>query len=236
MRTIIHSGFALASLATFAAETETGSAPAELPNAQQPVPSAETVSAITDAETAKRKANTAKQRAARNGKPADKPSKPATGKRSKPVAAKATTEAKPDPRAARAERLSVERADIGKLYAAFEAGRQSVPVKPVFAFKLAATSAHPNARQPSARQAAAIAVAFAAAGKKLATGSTAARVFEHAGKRVAIENGVLRDAVSSGMLSVSGDSPETETLRLTCKPAVIIGLIGERAAKAGKLI
>jgi len=176
-----------------------------------------------------------------------KPSKPRvavkTGKRTsgKPTAAKpgkatAKAEAKPDPRAERATRIAAERADVHALYAHFETNRVSVPVKPLAAFKPETTTAHPIKRNPSARQAAAIAVAFSAAGRKLSDGATAPRVFEHNGKRTCIENGALRDAVSSGLITVSGDSPETELLRIAPKAtAIITGLIGARAIKAGKL-
>ena len=208
-----------------------------LPEAQQPIPEAATVAAIVNAETETRKAKQAAQRAKReaSGKLA-KPSKAKpNGKRSKPVAA--TTEAKPDPRAAKAERIAADRTAVAALYAAFEANRASIPVKPLSAFKPVSTTAHPIARNPSTRQAAAIAIAFAAAGKQLKPGTSVARVFEFDGRRCAIENGVLRDAVSSGLVSVAGDTPETERITLAAKAdRAIVGLIGERAAKAGKLI
>lgn len=132
------------------------------------------------------------------------------------------TEAKPDPRAARAERIAADRADVAKLYAGFEATRQSVPVKALSAFKLASTTAHPIARNVSQRQCAALAVAFAVANKKLATGATAPRVFDLNGKPAAIENGVLRDAVSSGLCTVSGDTPESEIIKLSKTAAAAI--------------
>lgn len=159
--------------------------------------------------------------------------KPATVK---PVAVATATEAKPDPRLARAERISADRTAVAALYATFESNRVSVPVKALSAFKPQSTTAHPIARQPSIRQAAAIAAAFSAAGGKLIDGKSAPRVFDLNGVRSCIENGVLRDAVSSGLIRVSGDTPETEKLTLAPKAsAAIAGLIGASAIKAGKL-
>lgn len=174
--------------------------------------------------------------AAPASKPAKRAAKPGN-KRGKPVNANAATEAKPDPRVARAERIAADRSAVAALYRAFEANRASIPVKPLSAFKPVATTAHSVMRNPSVRQAAAIAVAFSAAGVKLADGASAPRVFDLDGKRVCVENGVLRDAVSSGLIRVSGASPETEKLTIANgKRAAILGLIGERIAKAGKLI
>lgn len=144
----------------------------------------------------------------------------------------AITEAQPDPRVAREARIAADRASVKSFYRALN-GTVSIPVKPLSAFKLAAVSAHPIARNPSARQAAAIAAAFIAANVELADGAEAPRVFEIDGVRSAIENGALRDAISAGLISVSGDSPETSTITLAAKAAKIItGLLGEKAIKA----
>jgi len=162
---------------------------------------------------------------------AAKPVKPA-----KPVAVAAAVESKPDPRVERATRIAADRTAVSALYATFEAARVSVPVKALSAFKPLATTAHPIARNPSTRQAAAIAAAFSASGLKLVDGKSAPRVFELNGVRSCIENGVLRDAVSSGLITVTGDTPETEKLTLRPKAsAAIAGLIGATAIKAGKL-
>lgn len=159
-----------------------------------------------------------------------------TGKRAKP-AAKPEAEAKPDPRFARAERIATERTDIAALYAGFEANRVSIPVKTLSAFKPEASTAHPISRNPSQRQAAAICVAFAAANTKLADGAKAPRVFERNGVRVCIENGVMRDAISSGLIRVTGSSPETEMLVIAAKQTpVISGLIGGSILKRAKLV
>jgi hypothetical protein len=156
---------------------------------------------------------------------------------SETVAPATATEAKPDPRAARAERIAADRQAVHALYSAFESQRASVPVKPLSAFKLAATTAHPIARNVSQRQCAALAVAFAATGKKLATGERAPRTFEIDGKPCAIENGVLRDAVSSGLCTVSGETPEAEIITLS-KTAVksITAQLGEKLLAAAKLV
>lgn len=167
---------------------------------------------------------------------ADKPKRTRAAKPVAPVAVETATEAKPDPRVARAERIAADRTAVSALYATFEANRVSVPVKALSAFKPLATTAHPIARNPSARQAAAIAAAFSASGLKLIDGKAAPRVFDLNGVRSCVENGVLRDAVSSGLVSVTGDTPETESIKLAPKAsAAIAGLIGAAAIKAGKL-
>lgn len=145
-------------------------------------------------------------------------------------------EAKPDPRAARSERIAAERTTIGTFFSAYGSAA-SVPVKSVTAFKLSPTTVHPIARRPSERQCAAICAAFAAAGAKLETGATAPRIFNIDGVNSAIENGVLRDITSSGLATVSGASPESEIIKLSNKAvAIITGLIGEKTLKAAKLI
>lgn len=205
------------SSAAFAAADVSGAAAPSVP-AQQPVTEAK-----PEASASAKPRKAGKRNAGKPGKPAAKP---------------VVAEAKPDPRAARAERIAAERSTVAALYAVFESQRASVPVKTLSAFKPASTTAHPIARKPSQRQAAAIAVAVAAAGKKLSDGVSVPRVFEREnGLRVCIENGVLRDAVSSGLVSVTGDTPETETIKLLPKSAAAIsGLIGSAALKAGKLV
>lgn len=147
------------------------------------------------------------------------------------------SEAKPDPRAAKAERIAADRAAVSALYATFERNRLSVPVKPLSAFKLAASSAHPIARNVSQRQCAALAVAFTAAGVQLAAGAQAARVFTLSDKPVAIENGVLRDAISSGLCTVSGETPEAEIITLSkTATASITGQLGAPLLKAAGII
>jgi hypothetical protein len=147
------------------------------------------------------------------------------------------TEAQPDERVVKAERVAADRAAIKALYSAFDANRLSVPVKTLAAFKLAPSTCHPIARNPSARQAAAIALAFAGNGKKLRDGATVNRVFEIDGKSTAIENGAMRDAISSGLITVSGDSPEAERLTLSKRATkAIIALIGETTLRRADLL
>lgn len=143
------------------------------------------------------------------------------------------TEALPDARVLRAERIAADRAAVRALYSNFEALRASVPVKPLSAFKLAKTTAHPITRGATNRQAYAIAVAFAAAGTKLADGASAPRVFEIDGRPSAIENGVLRDAVSAGLISVRGATPEAEILTIAPKAnGTLRGLLGAKLCAA----
>lgn len=145
-----------------------------------------------------------------------------TGETVEPIISADATEAKPDPRAERAKRVAADREAVSILYASFEANRASVPVKAISAFKLATSTAHPIARNVSVRQCAALAVAFAAAGKKLQANAKAPRVFEINGVPSAIENGVIRDAISSGLITVTGDTPETEILILSKNAAKAI--------------
>lgn len=242
MRSFINSASLLSSFAVFSASTDAGSAGIPAENAVIDIANVAPIIASEAAATATKTAKLRGKRLAATKPATDKPTteakpvKPANGKRPAKQAA-AITPAKPDPRAAKAERIAVDRNAVAKLYTSFEANRDSIPVKPLSAFKPSTTTAHPIARNPSTRQAAAISLAFAAAGKKLSAGTSVPRVFEINGIRSCIENGVLRDAVSSGLCTVSGDSPETETIRLAAKAdKAIIGLIGERIARAGKLI
>lgn len=141
--------------------------------------------------------------------------------------------AEPDQRVMRAERIAADRAAVRSLYSVFEANRLSVPVKPLSAFKLATSTCHPVSRNPSERQAAALAVGLTAAGQPLADGSSFARVFDLDGKSAALENGVLRDAISSGLITVSGASPEAEIIRIAKNAsAKISGLLGSKIVAA----
>ncbi len=149
----------------------------------------------------------------------------------------AAIEATPDERVLKTERIAADRAAVRNLYSAFEANRASVPVKALSAFKLAKSTVHPNTRNPSVRQAAAVCVALAAAGVKLADGNKAARVFEIDGVPSAIENGVMRDLLSSGLIRVTGATPETETLIVAKNAAkAISGMLGSKLLSAANLI
>lgn len=177
----------------------------------------------------------------RSAKPVKaKPGKPATKAANKPAkrsAATTTPATDADKRAANAERVAADRATVTGLYRHFASLGASIPVKPVRGFKLETTTAHPIERRPSVRQAAAICAAFAASGRKLSAGGKAPRCFPVNDVPSAVENGVLRDAVSSGMLTVAGESPEAETLTLTkAGLAFISANIGEPTLKRHKLL
>ena len=127
--------------------------------------------------------------------------------------------------------VSAERTTARDLYSAFDANRLSVPVKTLSAFKPVAVTAHSITRKPSVRQCAAIAVAVKASGQKLADNVKAARRFKLAESEsvtFAIENGALRDCISSGLITVTGN-PGDETLRVSAgATAIITGLLGQR--------
>lgn len=216
----------ISAIAFAAADAASGNAPAI---GDAAAPAAPAATGIVPNVPAKPERSNVANANKRNAKPkADKPAKPET--------AKPETEATPDPRVARAERVATERTDIAALYAGFEANRVSIPVKTLSAFKPETSTAHSVSRNPSPRQAAAICVALAAANVKLSDGAKAPRVFERNGVRVCIENGVMRDAIASGLISVSGASPETETLTVRAKQAAVIsGLIGGSILKRAKL-
>lgn len=117
-------------------------------------------------------------------------------------------------REALTKRIAAERvaaADVfGKLSEAV-----SVPVKPLSSFKRTYkrdVTAHAVGRKPSPRQAAALYVALAASGTKLADNAKFPRKFEMRGAQYAIENGALSDAIASGLAAYDSDS-ETVTLR-----------------------
>lgn len=137
-----------------------------------------------------------------------------------------------DARVLRAERIAADRTAVNALYADFEANRLSVPVKALSAFKLETSKAHPVARNPSPRQAAALCAGLTANAVALADGARFPRVFEINGVNSAIENGVLRDAIASGLITVSGASPEAEIIRIAKNGAAkIAGQIGATIVK-----
>lgn len=137
-----------------------------------------------------------------------------------------------DARVLRAERVAADRKAVAALYADFESNRLSVPVKALSAFKLETSKAHPVARNPSPRQAAALCAGLTANAVALADGARFPRVFEINGVNSAIENGVLRDAIASGLITVSGASPEAEIIRIAKNGAAkIAGQIGATIVK-----
>lgn len=141
------------------------------------------------------------------------------------------TVATPDAAIAKAERIAADRAAVKAIYASFD-NALSIPVKPLSAFKLAPSSAHPNARGATQRQAAAIVVGLSAAGQPIADGVSFARAFEIDGRPVAIENGAARDMLASGLVTVSGATPASETFTLSRNAAkTIAGLLGSTLTK-----
>lgn len=176
---------------------------------------------------AKPTAINAKPAAAKPGKPASKPAAP--------VAAEAKPEATPA-NVERAARIAADRSAVRAFYSALESNRASVPVKPLSAFKPAPSSRHPIDRNPSTRQAAAIAAAFIGSGSKLAAGASASRAFERDGMRVCIENGAMRDMLASGLVTVSGNGAD-ETLTLTKAGATYVpATLGEKLLKSVNLL
>jgi len=108
-----------------------------------------------------------------------------------------------------AEQRATANAVFGQL-----AANVSVPVKPLTAYRKtykADVKAHAIARRPTPRQAAAIAVAQAASGKQLRDKATFARKFDMRGATYAIENGVLSDAIASGIVTYDAAN-ETVTI------------------------
>lgn len=176
-------------------------------------------------------------KAARKPGKAAKPGKPATTAKPGKRTAKPANEASPDKRAERAERIGADRLAVAALYAGFELNRDSVPVKALSAFKPVSSKPNANGRNPSRRQAAAICAALSASGLKLRDGVSFPRVFDVAGVRSCIENGAAGDMLASGLVTVTGTSPETERFTVRAKQAATIsGLIGDKLLKAGKLV
>jgi hypothetical protein len=143
-----------------------------------------------------------------------KPRATRTTRNPKPQAAE-TEAAKPNKaEAAKAEAAAIkaERADAATVFAKLSEA-VSIPIKPKRAFAYRAdVPPHSVGRKPSARQAAALAVAAAATGKPLADGLTMPRVFTMRGATYAIENGCLADMQRSGLASYDAET-ETVTLR-----------------------
>lgn len=156
-----------------------------------------------------------------------------TGETVAPVATAAT----PDKHAERRAAVAADRAAVFAVYAGFNARAVSIPVKPVSSFKPKAAVAHVNPRSPSVRQSAAIAVMLAASGNKLADGSTFPRIAEIDGKPTAIENGCAADMLRAGLVSVSGDTPATETFTILPKAAAtILSHLGSKLARESGIL
>lgn len=131
-----------------------------------------------------------------------------------------------------AETITSERLTASALINALDANRVSVPVKSVTAYGKRynkTVTAHPAGRKPSLRQAAALAVAALANGKRVADKATFARTFDHAGGRFTIENGALSDAIASGLCSYNADA-ETITILNAAEIAAHVGTVTKLAA------
>lgn len=146
----------------------------------------------------------------------------------KKPAAKAAPKAKPAPiKAAAPAKPAVKKPDAAALAAELASQRKhanavfaklnsavSVPVKPFAAFKRtykADVQAHAIGRKPSARQAAALAVALTASGKQLRDNVSFPRKFTMQNDEYAIENGALSSAISAG-LATYDSATETVTI------------------------
>jgi uncharacterized protein len=97
------------------------------------------------------------------------------------------------------------------------AGQQdSVPIKPLGVRRLEPTVPHPSPRKPTERMAKAIVAMCLATNQLLAEGVKLPRLFKIDGKAYVIENGVAKDMLKAGMISVTpGEWPELEQFTLT---------------------
>lgn len=112
-----------------------------------------------------------------------------------------------------ATRIAAERKTAADIFAQLS-DAVSIPVKTVSAYRKtykAAVAPHAIGRGPSPRQAAALYVALAASGAKLADGATFPRNFTMRGIAYTIENGVLSSALSAGLATYDG---KTETIKI----------------------
>lgn len=96
---------------------------------------------------------------------------------------------------------------------------KSNPIKPLSTFRgyKRYVTAYSQPRNPSARQAAALALACLKSGKGITNGASFSRKFAHNGVECAIENRVLGDAIRSRLCNYNGD---TETITLLNAAAI----------------
>lgn len=167
------------------------------------------------------KAKSAKSKSAKTAKPG----KPA-------IAAKP---AKPDSGEKRA-RAVADRATVNGLYAAFEAQRLSIPVKPVSAYRAKPATPHPMPRNFSKRQFAALAVAAASSGVKLAAGATVPRYFKAGDVASVIENGCVSDIIASGLATVSGSGAAEKLTVSKSGYDAIVATLGEKFLREHKAL
>jgi hypothetical protein len=97
------------------------------------------------------------------------------------------------------------------------AGKQdSVPIKPDGLRRLEATVPHSNPRQPTSRMAKALVAGALASEQLLMNGLSIPRCFKIQGKAYVIENGVAKDMLKAGMITVTpAEQPELENFNLT---------------------
>jgi hypothetical protein len=84
------------------------------------------------------------------------------------------------------------------------AGQQdSVPIKPLGVRRLEPTVPHPMCRKPTERMAKTVVAGCLATDQLLADGVKLPRLFSIAGTAYVIENGVAKDMLKAGMISVT---------------------------------
>ncbi|QIG96578.1 GIY-YIG nuclease family protein [Bradyrhizobium sp. 6(2017)] len=110
-----------------------------------------------------------------------------------------------------------DRRAANQFFASISGRRASVPIKPLGARRLEITTPHANARSPRERMATALVAAAIASGRMIAVGSILPRLFEMNGHPLVIENGVSRDMLKAGMITIEAGAtrPEREMFRLT---------------------
>lgn len=91
----------------------------------------------------------------------------------------------------------------------------SVPIKPLGERRLEPLTPHPNARRPSARQAAALAALVIGNRAILYPGCRLRRRFDLEDGTAVLENGVGRDMLKSGMALIADAAPCNELLEVT---------------------
>jgi hypothetical protein len=99
------------------------------------------------------------------------------------------------------------------------AGQQnSVSIKPIESRRLEPTVPHPSPRNPTERMAKTLVAGCLATGQLLAVGAVIPRMFAIKTGAYVIENGVAKDMLKAGMISVTGaDQPEREHFTITRK-------------------
>lgn len=156
-----------------------------------------------------------------------------------PPAPAAEASAPSDTSADKATRRAADRAAISAVYRGFDAGRVSIPVKPLSAFKPVAAQPHPNGRNPSERQISAFIAAAASSGVHFVAGAVVPRRFDFIDPKTGaavpscIENGCVSDALRSGIVTVADNDPGAETFTITAAGArYAVTNVGEKRMRA----